>query len=373
MNTVSTLQRFGIGISLFFGYALFAVAWKVGDFYVLSVHTFDNAQLADSTAWLNVAKLVTNFLLGIAVARVAAKYYFATVGNGFAIGLLFSAVGLAVMVNASSDLMIMAGRAIVGLGGGLVLFCQSPLTASIFSGKELNLMNGFNASAYNIGITAAITLSATILALPAESMELVTYVLIGLSLFLAALVFLSLNKVTASESGEVASFSSGLVEKFNWVFCLVFSGAIVFYTLSFTFIEPANIMNLLYAGVVGNFAGIVLLNKFEIRKLAMTTTVLASLSAIPFVLAGSQVAAMALGFFLFASLPAFISLAYIRENVNPSSLALTFMLLWVGSDLLVTVMVKVFAAVPTSVGNMILLSLVAIYGAGTVFIARKYK
>lgn len=373
MNTVSTAQRFAIGLSLFLGYALFAVAWKVGDFYVLSAHTFNNTQLADSTAWLNIAKLVTNFLLGIAIARVAAKHYFATVGNGFAMGLLFSALGLGIMVNAGSEMMIMIGRAVVGLGGGLVLFCQSPLTASIFADKELNLMNGFNASAYNIGITAAITLSATVLALPAESMELVTYVLIAVSLLLAILVFLSLKKVPTNESGEVASFSSGLTDRFNWIFCLVFSGAIVFYTLSFTFIEPANIMNLLYAGVVGNVAGIVLVNKFDIRKLAMVTTVLASLSAIPFVLAGSQVAAMALGFFLFSSLPAFVSLAYIRENVNPSSLALTFMLLWVGSDLLVTIMVKVFAAVPTSVGNMILLGLVAIYGAGTVFIAKKYK
>lgn len=49
------------------------------------------------------------------------------------------------------------------------------------------------------------------------------------------------------------------------------------------------------------------------------------------------------------------------------------MLLWVGSDLLVTIMVKVFASEPGSIGDITLLSLVVIYGAGTVFIAKKYK
>ncbi|MCW8331405.1 hypothetical protein MD588_21665 [Photobacterium sp. SDRW27] len=373
MNTISGLQRFSIGISLFLGYALFAVAWKVGDFYVQSSLGFSNSQLADSTAWLNIAKLTTNFIVGILVARVAAKHYFATVGNGFSMGLLLAGSGLAIMLKADTEMMVMVGRAVVGLGGGLVLFCQSPVTASVFSGKELNIMNGVNASAYNVGITAAITLSATILALPTEAMELVTSILIAVSITLAALIFFSFKKVQVSETGEVASFSSGLKENFNWVFCFVFSGAIVFYTLSFTFIEPANIMNLLYAGIVGNFAGIFLVGKFDIRKLAVTTTVLASLCAIPFILMGSQIAAMALGFFLFCSLPAFISLAYIRESVNPSSLALTFMLLWVGSDLLVSLMVKVFALVSPNVGNLILLGLITTYGLGTVYIARKYK
>ncbi|AJR05669.1 hypothetical protein H744_1c0644 [Photobacterium gaetbulicola Gung47] len=87
----------------------------------------------------------------------------------------------------------------------------------------------------------------------------------------------------------------------------------------------------------------------------------------------SQIAAMALGFFLFCSLPAFISLAYIRESVNPSSLPLTFMLLWEGSDLLVSLMVKVFTLVSPNTGNLILLGLITTYGLGTVYIARRYR
>ena len=93
MNTISGLQRFSIGINLFLGYALFAVAWKVGDFYVQSSLGFNNSQLADSTALLNIAKLTTNFILGILVARVAAKHYFAAVGNGFSMGLLLAGSG----------------------------------------------------------------------------------------------------------------------------------------------------------------------------------------------------------------------------------------------------------------------------------------
>ena len=380
---IEMLKKFFMGCCLFLGYTLFGVAWKLGDIYI-QVLNYGDQDLATMTAVLNTTKLLVNFGLGFVVAKLAAGKLFHYTAQGFALGVALAGIGMFGMTHMSGNLGLMVMRGITGAGGAFILLCQSPVTASVFSGKGLKLMNGFNSSAYNIGITTCISAAACLSRYSVESIKVITIIMLLLSAAMVLLI-LSLGKTLKvdennnfdemSEVSDDFSVWDSLKNRFNLSFCLVISGAIVFYTLSFTFADPANIITLLYAGIVGNIIGIVFAGKYDVFKVSRLFSILAGISGVLLIIFKVQLASIALGFSIFCTLPSYITMAYLQKEATPKTLTQTFMILWVGSDLLVTLMVKVFAVVNTAsahAGNLMLLGLILFFSVGTVAISKIY-
>lgn len=374
------IKKIIFGTFLFLGYMLFTASWKIGDLFILN-NKFSTSNLATSTAILTLFKLAVNFSLSFLIAKVAAKKLFNYATKGFACGIIILGLGMAsLLITNGNFILILISRSIVGIGGALILLCQSPVTSSYFTGKDLKIMNGFNFSASGVGITLAVTFSTVICKNMESSLKILSIITLIIGVLLFYFSFIYEGSKGEGDNGEVVednfSIFDGLKNKFNWIFLLTFSSSIVFYTISFTFIEPRNVIMFLYAGVIGNIFGMMLCNKFDIFKVARITTLIAAVSGIPFVLTGNQYASIFVGFFLFSSLPSFVMIPYMQKGATRKSLTITFVMLFVLNDLSVILYIKLYAFLKTNTlsgGETLLIALISAYSLGTLFISKYYN
>ena len=381
----NAVYRLGLGFCLFVGYALYGVAWKLGDFYILAAG-YGKQDLASLTAVIALAKLSVSFISGAVVAKIVAKKVFNYTSKGFAIGVALAGLGLYGMTYMNSLEGLLLTRVIVGAGGALIVVCQTPITAIVFKGKELKIMNGFSNSAYNIGIALCLTIAAYLstnaniaVGLVSRSAWIVSLLMILMSILVYRGVSVEDNVEENKDTKvkvEKSSILEGFKSKFNWIFCIAFAGAVGFYTIAFTFIDPSIVMSLLYAGVVGNLVGVYAAGRYDVYKVSLIASKVAWLLSVPFLFWGNQVIAILLGFTLFFSLPSYTTTAYVRKGATPQSITTTFTILWVGSSLIISILVKVFAyvqAISVNGGNILLVVLMAIYAIGVQLLAKYYR
>ncbi len=378
----NAVYRLGLGICLFIGYALYALAWKLGDFYILAAG-FGKQDLASLTATITLAKLSVSFIAGIVLARQVAQKVFNYTSRGFALGVALIGVGLYGMTYMNSLEGLLLTRFMVGAGGALVVVCQSPVTAIIFKGKEMKIMNGFSNSAYNIGIALCLTMSVYVsrnVELAIVTVSRITWIVSLLMILVSILIYRGVSTEGNADGDEKKSEKQSILEgfksKFNWVFCIGFTGAMGFYTIAFTFINPSIVMLLVYAGVVGNLVGTYVAGKYDVYKISLIASKVVCLLSVPFLFWGNQVSAILLGFTLFFSIPSYTSIAYMRKGVTPQSVTTTFTILWMGSSLIGAGLLKVFAyvqGISTDASNILLLVLMSLYALGVQLIAKYEK
>lgn len=385
---VNKLNRYLIGISLFVGYTLFALSWKAGDLFISNVG-YDDNDLSSLIAVLNIVKVAVNFLIGVFTAKFIAEKTFLNNSQLFMLGCLSVGASMFALPMGESFYYIAVCRAVLGFGGALILFTMNPLVASIFPENELPVVNGLNSSAFNVGIALMLTLAGVMASEP----SLVTNIVAILAVAVALLFFianrssvtsmksrLQIAKSTTQEldnNQEQFGITDGLKSGFNWLFALTFTGIMSFYYVAFTFLDGATVKYLMYAGIVGNFAGIVgakALPHIVVARLASFVSVVLAVSFM-FTL-GSELSpwiAGALGFVMMFSLPSYVTLGFSQPNSTPKKVGITFMMFWVLSDLIATFILKAYAALASvpateSSATLFILAVAACYPIGCLFI-----
>jgi len=371
------MSKFIVGLVLFSGYFMFAFSWVLGDIYISSIG-YSATEVGESTSTLNIIKMLANLVGGALIGKVLAEKVFKFNMFGFILGMLTISAGLMVASATEAFSIILLSRALVGLGGGMILFTLSPITASVFDGKALSLVNGTNSSAYASGIAVASALGAIIAANTIDIM----YIAIAILLILAIVMFiakLNVNPIVPESNGneeqQTASFKLALKTPFNWLFMLTFTAAIVFFTLMFTFATRMNIeaTPFLWAAVGGNVVGILLGGSFTHKKVTAISSITAALAGVAFLLGGFAPAALLCGFALFAGIPSYITLAFNQSWATPATIGTTFMMLWVGSDSIVAATSIGFPSLIGSMGsNIALVALLVCYAMGNAVLARKF-
>ncbi|GEM79070.1 MFS transporter [Vibrio superstes] len=371
------MSKFIIGLVLFSGYFMFAFSWVLGDIYIGSMG-YSATEVGESTSTLNIVKMLANLVGGVLIGKVLAEKVFKFNVYGFMLGMITIAAGLIVASMTEAFALLLISRALVGLGGGMILFTLSPITASVFEGKALSLVNGTNSSAYSGGIAVASALGVMIATHTID----VIHVTVGILVLLAVVLFLAKLNVqplvpegSNGEEQKPASLKQAVMTPFNWIFMLTFTAAIVFFTLMFTFASKMNIeaTPFLWAAVGGNVVGIILGGSFPHKKVATISSIIAAIAGVAFFMGGIPSAALVCGFALFAGIPSYITLAFNQSWATPASLGTTFMMLWIGSDSIVAATSISFPSlIGSPASNLVLVALLAMYATGTAVIAKKY-
>ncbi|CAK3040977.1 MFS transporter [Vibrio crassostreae] len=385
---VPTINRYIIGAALFIGYTLFALSWKAGDLFISNIG-YDANDLSTLIAALNIVKVVANFLIGVITANFIAEKTFLNNSNMFVAGCFSVAASMLLMPYCENFYLLSMIRALLGLGGALILFSMNPLVASIFPEKELPIVNGLNSAAFNIGIAIMLTGAALMKSAP-ELVMLVTAIVA----VTAGFAFLFANRNAINQVKMDLDYSKGgihneestnekfgiidaLKDRFNWLFSITFTGIMAFYYVAFTFLDVDTVMFLIYAGIIGNFAGIAgaktLKHTTVIRLCASLSLILAVAFLFTLEQSVSKFIAFALGFTIFFSLPSYVTLGFGQKNATPKRIGLTFMMLWVVSDLLATFILKFYAFLASNPGSesmatLFILLVTSVFTIGCFFI-----
>ncbi len=356
---VPAFNRLLIGLTIFLSYTLFAISWKSSDMIITNLG-FDANDLSSLVGIMNIVKVAANFLVGLVMAKFAQEKLFLKNAQLMMLGGLMVAASMFMMIAGESFAFLAVARAIQGIGGAFILFSMNPIVAETFTEKELPLVNGMNGSAFNIGIACMLSISAL---MTTHSEQIVQMLVIAGLAIVALFWFANRGSVrhmkqamrskgeTQQSDGQSSEERFGMMDAFksgfNWLFAVTFTGIMAFYYVAFTFLDAETVAYMLYAGIVGNFVGI------AGAKVLKHTTVVRIASVASFALAtgfmltlGQPIVkfiAIALGFVMFFSLPSYLTLAFTQKGATPKRIGLTFMMLWVLSDLLATFILKIYA------------------------------
>jgi len=298
---------------------------KAGDYYVASLG-FTGSQTAVMTNAINIAKIIGS----LSVAGIIAKF-----GNRktFTFSALLIVLGFALtMTNGFMSIFFI--RFILGLGGAWVLVTINPIVIEIFEGKELTIVNGINAVAFNVGLAMSLLLATPMKGNPSGAITVIS-VLILICSILWYVLSRDFHVTTSAKKAdeEKYTFKDGMKDKFNWVFALSYAGLLAFYLVSFTFMEPATVKYVIFAGIFGAVFGTQMASKVEDKlKLVRISGLVQLLSAIGFLALYenpiAKVLGIILGFSIFYAMPAYVTLAYKRPNITPKKISITFSMFW---------------------------------------------
>ncbi len=350
-------KKYMIEVILFLTYMLFAMSWKAGDILVAKLG-FSATESAIMTNAINIAKIL---------GSLSAAMFIAKLGNRkvFTVSTLLITMGILIpFVNGFSTIFLI--RFILGFGGALVLVTINPIVAKIFEGDELPVVNGLNSVAFNVGIAMSLTLSKGISANPTLAIKIISGILlIGVVMWLPLSKELEENKLTNIAKAEIENYNiwDGFKESFNWVFSLSYSGILGFYLVSFTFMKAENVKYVIYAGVIGALLGTFQAKKFKDKlKLVRISSLLQVISGILFVVYYNdpivKVIGVALGFFIFFPMPAYVTLAFSRPNSTPRKISVTFSIFWAVSYSVSIILIQIFAFLKDTMGDNIALTFI---------------
>lgn len=344
--------RFLISAMLFLSYMLFAVAWNWGDLYVRSLG-FSASRTALMTNAITIAQVVGSLVAANILLRLGPRLAF-TLASGL---IVFG--GLVSLAQAFPVIFFI--RFVLGLGGALMVVLLSGIVARILTGRSLQIANGVNSVAFNTGLAVALTFGMQMNQNPAFAVVLAAC--LSLAILLLWLVVSRAGLKGAEQAGQAVDSSytmrHGFREWFNWVFALAYTGLLSYYIVAFTFMDADTIRWVVYAGVIGALSGTVVSARVPDRIKPVIVVACAALQ----IIAAAAVLGMAdhrlavvvgvlLGLVIFFPMPFFVQLAFIRPNVTPRQIAVTFSIFWAVSYAGSVIIIQVFAWIADATGGL---------------------
>lgn len=297
----------------------------------------------------------------LTIAKILGTAIAAWTINRFGIKNAFSSAALLICFSiitpyTNNYWLLLGSRFLMGLGGALIIVYFNPIIYQYFKQEERTIVNGLNAIAFNVG-TAIIMFGVSWFNSISGSWQ---NTLLGISLasILIWVSWLLFGKVELQSNNQSITpakyrFIDGLKNRFNWLYAFTYSGLLSFYIVLFTFYPKAGITQskeVILFGIAGAIAGILYSNKINRRLPLIRISGLIQLICafgVSFA-ANSQLAfimAANLGFFMFLPMPALVTYAQERPDMNPQKVAVTFSLFWSISYLVATVIPTIFARI----------------------------
>ena len=341
----SGLRAYLVEILLFLSYAFFAVNWIAGATLTKSIMSFFGlTSFAAATMISNaitLAKIFGNLMAAWFLVKLRPKW-----AVSFASGLIV--VGALLAAFATEYWMFVAMRFVMGFGGALLIVYFSPFIIRYFEPEQRPLMNGINASAYNIGSILAMIVVAPVIAWQGSWQSTLIFFAACSGILWVLWLFIGedfpLNQPAAA--GEAVkkeySFGDGLKDPFNYALPFTYSGLLLLYIVILTLlpsskdtpIDPKTLSaTVALAGVVGAACGIFAVRKISRRLvvvrwagLIMTAFGLLMVSASSGAVA--VIAAAGLGFSMFLPMTALLTIPQELPEMTPSKLTLMMGFFW---------------------------------------------
>ncbi|WOQ15753.1 MFS transporter [Raineyella sp. W15-4] len=349
--TVPPATRYLVAAILFLTYLLFAVGWRAGDHYVAS-HGFNASQTALLTNAITIAQVVGSLVAADVLLRLGPR-------NALTFGSALIIFGGLISLTSAYPLVFFI-RFVLGLGGALTVVFMSAIVAKIFTGRELQVVNGVNSVAFNTGLAVALTFAVRMDANPTGAV-ITAAALSAAILALWLLVSRGLPKERASEVAVDASYTlrDGFREWFNWVFALAYTGLLSYYIVAFTFMDADTVRWVVYAGVIGALSGTAIAakvpNVLKPRVVVVSAAVQLLSAAAVLALTEHRFATLVgviLGLAIFFPMPFFVQLAFIRPGATPRQISVTFSIFWAVSYAGSVVFIQIFAWIADATGGL---------------------
>lgn len=214
--------------------------------------------------------------------------------------------------------------------------------------------------AFNTGLAVALTFAVQMVASPTTA---VVVAAVLSALVLAGWLFVSraLPKEAPSAAKVDSSFTmrDGFKDWFNWVFALSYTGLLSYYIVAFTFMDPATIRWVVYAGVIGALTGTVIAARTPnvLKPKVVVIAAAAQLVSAAAVLALSEsrfatLVGVILGLAIFFPMPFFVQLAFLRPGVTAREISVTFSIFWAVSYAGSVIIIQVFAWIADATGGL---------------------
>ena len=339
------IRAYLIEFILFFSYALFAVNWVAGSALTPKIMAYFDLKTFSSATFISnaitLAKIVGNLVAAWILVKLQPK-------KAVALASLLIVLGAALAAFATEYWMFVAMRFVMGFGGAMLIVYFSPIVIRYFTPEQGPLINGINASAYNIGsIMAMIVVTPVVVWLDTWQSTLLFFAGCSFVLFALWLVVgedFPLNKpVARGEKAEITyTFSDGLKDKFTYVFPFTYAGLLLLYIVILTIlpiskgapIDPKALSAIVaFSGVVGAACGI-----FAVKKIPMRLTIIRwsglIMSAVGLVMVWTSSgpiaigAAILLGFTMFLPMTALLTIPQELPDMTPSKLTLIMGFFW---------------------------------------------
>ncbi len=343
--------RYLLAGTLFLTYMLFAVGWRAGDHYVAS-HGFNASQTALLTNAITIAQVVGSLVAANVLLRLGPR-------KALTLGSALIIFGGLISLTSAYPLVFFI-RFVLGLGGALTVVFMSAIVAKVFTGRELQVVNGINSVAFNTGLAVALTFAVRMDANPTGAV-ITTAALSAIILALWLVISRHVPHEPAAEVAVDASYTmrDGFREWFNWVFALAYTGLLSYYIVAFTFMDAATVRWVVYAGVIGALTGTVVAARVPNAlkpRIVVISAALQLVSAVA-VLALSEhrfatLVGVILGLAIFFPMPFFVQLAFIRPGVTPRQISVTFSIFWAVSYAGSVVFIQIFAWIADATGGL---------------------
>lgn len=344
--------RYVLAATLFVTYMLFALGWRAGDHLVASFG-FNASRTALLTNAITLAQMTGSLIAANVLLRLGAR-------NAFTFGSVLVVFGGLVALTEAYPLVFLI-RFVLGIGGALVVVFMSAIVAKVFTGKELQVVNGINSVAFNTGLAVALTFAVRMDANPVGAVLTVAACSAAVLVLWLVISRGSVAQEQPSEQATDASYTmaDGFREGFNWVFALAYTGLLSYYIVAFTFMDAQTVRWVVYAGVIGALAGTAVATRVPNAlkpRVVVISAVLQLISAAA-VLALSEhrfatLVGVILGLAIFFPMPFFVQLAFIRPGVTPRKISVTFSIFWAVSYGGSVLFIQLFAWIADRTGGL---------------------
>lgn len=345
-------RKYLIELILFLSYVLFAMSW------IGATEFMSEIMLHAGMRSLAQASILSS-------ALILAKVF----GSFFAVYLMrklgvYRAVALSIFMIcfsfitpiATNFFSLFVSRFIMGLGGALVLVYFNPVVFTLFTRRELPLVNGLNLCAFNIGMVIIAYLQADLVKL-LGSWGMVLIVLSSVSLLLGLMwvIVSNLPELGVVKHNDLHkqkfSIFDGFKRLYIWHYAFTFAGLISVYFILFTFYNNAGIMSVKEIGIcslIGTLIGMVC-SRGLIPALVLIR-VSAGLQLMSLILLNFNHSTVIVEYFpiilslvISLPLPSMVKFIHNRVNMTSHELGVIFSLVYSISYLIAAFAVSVFA------------------------------
>ncbi len=350
-DALTPRTSYAIAALLFVTYMLYAVAWRSGDFQVATL-----GLSASRTTLLTNAITIAQVVGSLVAADIMLKM---GVRRAFALASILIIFGFT-LAFADAYPVVFAIRFTLGLGGALAAVYLSAITARVLTGTALQIANGVNSVAFNVGLAIVLTFAVPISNSPATAI-----IAAGAFSTVALVLWLILSRRVPESHGAAAvedehyTMRLGFSESFNWIFALAYAGLLSYYIVAFTFMDFSTVRWVVYAGVVGALSGTAVAARTADARKPIIVVVCGAVqlvtAALMLALSHSPLAAVVgvlLGLSMFFPMPFFVQLAFIRPGATPRKISVTFSIFWAVSYAVSVVILQIFGWITDATGGL---------------------
>ncbi|MFT4147715.1 MAG: MFS transporter [Micrococcaceae bacterium] len=321
-TNMSNGTKYFINFLVFFTYVLFAILWKAGDYYIAEF-PFNASQTALLTNAISFAKIFGSLAAAVVLIKLGQR-------KAFAVGLLLVVVGVAIIGSMGVFPIIFLVRFIMGLGGAFCVVYMSSVAAKLLEGKPLQIVNGINVVAFNVGMFIALVLAKEIKLHITDSIWI-----LGAMIFIVLLTWLLVTKnlpddaTEADKNAKPYSLREGFKDRFNQLFAFTYCGLLSYYIVAFTFLPPSVVSWIMLAALIGAGVG-TFLATFIQRKAEFVALcgffqiVFGSLLIVFNDSPLSTLFAICMGLSLNLPTASYAQLAFLRPKVSTNEISVTF-------------------------------------------------